>query len=103
MFASSCCRTALSVVVTQCKLVAVGLYNGAMNLFDPTTSRLIGSYNFHKKPIYEMVTYDNFIFTVSQDRKLGIFDLRSWQAVTYKILVAIYSIFCFSCIIMANN
>ncbi|GLV43236.1 uncharacterized protein CBL_14085 [Carabus blaptoides fortunei] len=82
----NCCRTALSVVVTQCKLVAVGLYNGAMNLFDPATSRLIGSYNFHKKPIYEMATYENFIFTASQDRKLGIFDLRSWQAVTYKIL-----------------
>lgn len=81
-----CPTTALSVECNENNLISVGLYNGAMLMFDPSTSRPVGTYNFHKKPIYKMVSNNNNIFTISQDRRMGIFDIRTWRAVTQKIL-----------------
>lgn len=77
----------MSVECNENNLISVGLYNGAMLMFDPSTSRPVGTYNFHKKPIYKMVSNNNNIFTISQDRRMGIFDIRTWRAVTQKILV----------------
>lgn len=85
-----CTKTALSVDLTECNLLAVGLYNGTMQLFDPLSGQLVGAYSFHNRPIFEMVTCQNLIFTASQDRRISIFDLRSWQAVTHKVMVCYF-------------
>ncbi|XP_075214933.1 F-box/WD repeat-containing protein 9-like isoform X2 [Lycorma delicatula] len=83
------CTGSVLSVACRSQLVAAGLFNTGIILFDPRCQDSVGEYSPHRLAITALaLSGDNYLVSASEDRTIAVWDLRTYKPVTNNITVS---------------
>lgn len=74
-----------AAVLTICcenSIHTTGCYDKKIRRFDTRSGKVVMESLYHKKPVLSLLKTDNYIFSGSDDRTVGIFDIRADKLLT---------------------